>query len=175
VARLDHWGKGHGEFFTALANLKDRYPVVALIIGGGRREAEMRRKAAELGLSGRVHFLGQREDVPDLLAALDIFVLPSHREGVSLALLEAMAVGLPVIVTAVGGLPEVVTHGENGLLIPLKDPEALTEALARLLADPELARRLGDQARRHVAEHFSLDRFGGEINELYAELIKEKF
>ena len=118
VARLDHWGKGHREFFTALAALPDGYPVEALIIGGGRREAEMRRLAAELGLAGRVHFLGQRDDVPDLLSALDLFVLPSHSEGVSLALLEAMAAGLPVIATAVGGLPEVVTDGENGLLIP---------------------------------------------------------
>ena len=103
----------------------------------------MRQLAADLGLAGRVHFLGQRRDIPDLLAALDIFVLPSHSEGVSLALLEAMAAGLPVIATAVGGLPEVVTDGENGLLIPPKDPEALAAALARLLADPDSGQKAG--------------------------------
>lgn len=170
VARLDHWGKGHKEFFTALADLPDRDRVEALIIGGGRREGEMRQLAEEMGLAGRVHFLGQRNDIPDLLAALDIFALPSHSEGVSLALLEAMAAGLPVIATAVGGLPEVVTDGVNGLLIPPKNPEALVQALARLLAEPALAKNLGDNARRHVAENFSLDRLGREINEIYGEL-----
>ncbi len=170
LARLDHWGKGHREFFTALAGLKERYPVEALVIGGGRREEEMRQLAVEMGLTGRVHFLGQRQDIPDLLAALDIFVLPSHSEGVSLALLEAMAAGLPVIAAAVGGLPEVVTDGENGLLIPPKNPEALAAALARVLAEPDLARQLGEAARRQVEEKFSLDRLGREINEIYAEL-----
>ncbi len=175
VARLDHWGKGHKEFFTALSTLKDRYPIEALIIGGGRREGEMRQLAAEMGLAGRVYFLGPRDDVPDLLAALDIFVLPSHSEGVSLALLEAMAAGLPVIATAVGGLPEVVTDGENGLLIPPQDPEALAQALARLLADPDLAKKLGESARRHVVANFSLERLGREINEIYGELVEKKF
>ncbi len=170
VARLDHWGKGHREFFTALAALSDRFPMEALIIGGGRRESEVKQLAAELGLAGRVHFLGQRDDIPDLLAALDIFVLPSHSEGVSLALLEAMAAGLPVIATRVGGLPEVVTDGDNGLLIPAKDPEALSQALERLLADPALAKKLGENARRDVENNYSLDRLGREINEIYGEL-----
>ena len=149
VARLDHWGKGHREFFTALAALQGplsgRGPDHRRRPAGKPRCGSWRR---ELGLAGRVHFLGQRRDIPDLLSALDIFVLPSHSEGVSLALLEAMAAGLPVIATAVGGLPEVVTDGENGLLIPPKDPEALAQALARLLADPALAKKLGENARR---------------------------
>ncbi|MGA9821015.1 MAG: glycosyltransferase, partial [Desulfobaccales bacterium] len=93
VGRLDHWGKGHRELFIALAGLKDRYPLTALIIGGGRREAELRQLAAAMGLGPQVLFLGQRRDIPDLLAAMDILVLPSHSEGVSLALLEAMAAG----------------------------------------------------------------------------------
>lgn len=170
VARLDHWGKGHRELFTALAGLTERYPLEALIIGGGRREAELRQLAAELGLGPRVNFLGQRRDIPDLLAALDILVLPSHSEGVSLALLEAMAAGLPVIATAVGGLPEVVTDEVNGLLIPPRDPEAVARALDRLLADPEFAKRLGEQARAEVEAHYSLERLGREINEIYEEL-----
>lgn len=171
VARLDHWGKGHKEFFTALAGLKERYPLQALIIGGGRREDEVRRLAADLGLKGVANFLGQRRDIPDLLSALDIFVLPSHQEGVSLALLEAMAAGLPVIATAVGGLPEVVRHEESGLLIPPRDPEALARALERLLSEPDLAGRLGAQARRDVEAHYSLERLGREINEIYGELL----
>jgi len=175
VGRLDHWGKGHKELFEAMAGLKERYPVQALIVGGGRREVEMRELAAGLGLAGQAHFLGQRQDVPDLLKAMDIFVLPSYSEGVSLALLEAMAAGLPVIATAVGGLPEVVDHEKTGLLIPPRDPEALAGALARLLGDPAWARQLGENARRHVREHFSLERLGREINEIYQELVTKKF
>jgi glycosyltransferase involved in cell wall biosynthesis len=106
---------------------------------------------------------------------MDIFVLPSHSEGVSLALLEAMAAGLPVIGSRVGGLPEVVADGENGLLIPPRDAGALADALERLLADPAGAQALGDHARRHVREHFTLERLGREINEIYEELVEKKF
>ena len=175
VGRLDHWGKGHKELFTAMAQLRERHPVHALIVGGGRRKDEVRALAAGLGLADAVHFLGQRQDVPDLLNAMDIFVLPSYSEGVSLALLEAMAAGLPVIATAVGGLPEVVTDGETGLLIPPRDAAALARALARLLDDPDGAKALGDRARQHVRAHYSLDRLGREINEIYEELVEEKF
>jgi len=175
VGRLDHWGKGHKELFSAMAQIRERHPVHALIVGGGRREAEVRQLAESLGLGGEVHFLGQRRDVPDLLNAMDIFVLPSYSEGVSLALLEAMAAGLPVIATAVGGLPEVVEHDKTGVLIPPRDAEALAAALERLLADPAWARELGDHARDHVREHFSLDHLGREINEIYEELVEKKF
>jgi glycosyltransferase involved in cell wall biosynthesis len=173
VARLDHWGKGHRELFGAMAQIQERRPVHALIVGGGRRQGEMAEVAAGLGIGGAVHFLGNRRDIPDLLNAMDIFVLPSHSEGVSLALLEAMAAGLPVIASAVGGLPEVIAAGVNGVLIPPRDPGALAAALARLLAEPDLARRLGDQARRDVEAHYSLDRLGREINEIYEELVKK--
>ena len=175
VGRLDHWGKGHKELFTAMAQIRERHPVHALIVGGGRRETEVRQSAASLGLSEVVHFLGPRQDVPDLLNAMNIFVLPSYSEGVSLALLEAMAAGLPVVATAVGGTPEVVVHGENGLLIPPRDAGALAAALERLLSDPAWARQLGAKARTHVREHFSLDRLGREINAIYEELVEKKF
>jgi glycosyltransferase involved in cell wall biosynthesis len=175
VGRLDHWGKGHKELFTAMAQIRARHPVHALMVGGGRRIDEVRQVAASLGLAGQVHFLGQRQDVPDLLNAMDIFVLPSYSEGVSLALLEAMAAGLPVIATAVGGLPEVVTDGQTGLLIPPRDAAALDGALTRLLSDPSLAKQLGENARRYVRKHFSLERLGREINEIYEELVAKKF
>ncbi|MEJ2671694.1 MAG: glycosyltransferase, partial [Deltaproteobacteria bacterium] len=175
VGRLDHWGKGHKELFTALSGLKERYPVQALIVGGGRREAEIQQAAADLGLSGQVHFLGSRVDVPDLLQAMDIFVLPSYSEGLSLSLLEAMAAGLPVIATAVGGNPELVMDGVTGLLIPPKDAEALAAALERVLADPAWAKEMGEKARRQVAENYSVERLGREINGIYEELVEEKF
>ncbi len=134
----------------------------------------MQQLADRLGLSELVHFLGHREDIPDLLGAMDIFVLPSHSEGVSLALLEAMAAGLPVIVSDVGGLPEVVRHGENGLVIPVKDPQALAQALEKLLADPTYAHSLGESARREVKAHYSLERLGRDINEIYQELAEKE-
>jgi len=175
VARLDHWGKGHKELFAAMALLREQSPFHALIVGGGRRQGEMQQLAESLGLSQAVHFLGNRGDIPDLLAAMDIFVLPSQSEGVSLALLEAMAAGLPVIVSKVGGLPEVVRHEENGLLVPVGDAGALAQGLASLLADPAWAQALGEQARRDVETHYSLDRLGREINEIYEELVQKKF
>jgi glycosyltransferase involved in cell wall biosynthesis len=175
VGRLDHWGKGHRELFAAMAQLKDRYPCHALIVGGGRREREVRQFAEGLGLAGEVHFLGQRLDVPDLLQAMEIFVLPSYSEGVSLALLEAMAAGLPVVASAVGGNPEVVTDGETGLLIPPRDAEALAGAMERLLVDPGWAKELGTRARGHVVANYSLARFGREIIAIYDELVGKKF
>ena len=175
VARLDHWGKGHQELLKALALVKDRHPVQALIVGGGRRQQEVARLAQSLGLADAVHFLGTRRDIPDLLGAMDVFVLPSHSEGVSLALLEAMAAGLPVIVSRVGGLPEVVRHEENGLLIPVGDAAALAQSLARVLEAPAWAQSLGDQARQDIRTHYSLDRLGREINAIYEELVEKKF
>jgi glycosyltransferase involved in cell wall biosynthesis len=175
VGRLDHWGKGHKELFSAMAQLQARYPCQALIVGGGRREAEVRQAVESLGLGGQVHFLGSRRDVPDLLQAMDIFVLPSYSEGVSLALLEAMAAGLPVIATEVGGNPEVVTDGATGLLIPPQDADALAQALERLLGDPTWSKELGENARDHVEANYSLERLGREINEIYEKLVEEKF
>jgi glycosyltransferase involved in cell wall biosynthesis len=174
VARLDHWGKGHQELFPALAMVRRYYRVHALVVGGGRIQEEVQRKAEELGLADIVHFFGMRRDIPDLLAAMDIFTIPSHSEGLCRALLEAMAAGLPVIASEVGGMPEVVRHEENGLLIPARDPEALGQAMLRLLADPEWAKALGDKAKAHVREHFSKDRMAKEINEIYDELVEQK-
>ncbi|RJR42404.1 MAG: glycosyltransferase family 1 protein [Deltaproteobacteria bacterium] len=174
VARLDHRAKGHPELIRAMALLKNRLTFHAMMVGGGRRQEEMRDLAGSLGLGDRVHFLGNRRDVPELLGAMDIFVLPSHSEGVSLAVLEAMAAGLPVIVSAVGGLPEIVKHEENGLLIPPKDAEALAGSLARLLENPDLARRLGEKAREHIREKYSLERMAQVVNDAYDELVAKK-
>lgn len=168
VSRLDHWGKGHRELFQALAELQG--PVHCLVIGGGRRQPDMAALVQELSLAPRVSFLGERKDVPDLLGAVDIFVLPSHSEGISRSLLEAMAVGLPVVVSTAGGSPEVVEHEKTGLLVPVRDSAALAQALRRLLADPAWARQLGQAAARQVANRFSLDRVGQELTTLYQAL-----
>ncbi len=174
VSRLDHWGKGHRELFQALAELQAEGPVHCLVIGGGRRQPEMAALVQELGLATRVSFLGQRQDVPDLLGAVDIFVLPSHSEGISRSLLEAMAVGLPVVVSTAGGSPEVVEHERTGLLVPVRDRAALAQALRRLLADPAWAKQLGQAAAHQVANRFSLDRVGQELTGLYQALVQQR-
>ena len=174
VARLDHWAKGHGELFQALAQVHTHYPLRCLVIGGGRRQPEMAAMVQELSLTPWVNFLGHRDDIPDLLASLDIFVLPSHSEGISRSLLEAMASGLPVVVSEAGGSPEVVQHEVNGLLVPVKNVSALAQALIRLLDDPDWAKQLGLAASQRVVDNFSLDRLGQELNEIYLDLIKQK-
>jgi glycosyltransferase involved in cell wall biosynthesis len=175
VARMDNWAKGHLEFFAALNLLRPTHQVHALIIGSGRREAEIRALAQQEGLSKIVHFLGNRADVPSLLNVLDLFVNPSYTEGLSRALLEAMAAGRPVIASRVGGMAEVVRDGENGLLIPPRDPEALAQALARLLSAPTFAKKLGERARQDVQANYSLERQIKELNEIYGELVEKKF
>lgn len=109
--------------------------------------------AKSLGIVDRIIFEGIREDIPDLLQAMDIFVLPSLSEGFPLAAMEAMASGRPVVCSQVGGLAELVSHEETGLLVPPADPACLAEAVLRLLADPAFGRRLADRARVKVTQY----------------------
>ena len=174
VGRLDHWGKGHKELFTAMAHLQDRHPVHALIVGGGRRRPRCGSWRRAWAWPVRCISWASARMSPISCNAMDIFVLPSYSEGVSLALLEAMAAGQPVIATAVGGLPEVVTDGDKRAADPAPGRRRpWPRPWHRLLADPALARQLGENARPHVREHFSLDRLGREINEIYEELVEK--
>jgi glycosyltransferase involved in cell wall biosynthesis len=171
VANLRH-GKGHHDLLAAATQVLPRFPDVALVlVGEGALRAALEARVAHAGLRDRVHFLGQREDVPALLAAAKLFVLPSHEEGFPNALLEAMAHGLPVVATRVGGVPEAVVHGETGLLVPPQDPAALAEALGALLRDPDLAQKMGRAGRERAASQFTLDRMVRETEALYAELL----
>ena len=147
-----HEQKGHAYLLEAAAQVPDATFVLA---GEGSLRAEMERRARELGVAGRCLFLGQRSDVPALLAAADLFVLPSLFEGLPLSVLEAMAAARPVVATAIGGTDEVVTDGLTGLLVPPRDSAALAAAIRRLQADPALARRLGGAGRERVEREFS--------------------
>jgi glycosyltransferase involved in cell wall biosynthesis len=142
-----------------------------VVAGDGPDRGDLERLIAQQGLGGRIHLLGTRDDVPDLLAAAEIFVQSSMSEGLSIALLEAMAAGLPVAATAVGGNPEVVLPGETGLLVPPNDPSALAGAMSQLLGDPELCRRLGRAGAGRVREHFSLDAMARAYAGLYREVL----
>ena len=127
-----------------------------LLVGDGPLRAVLQKQAKDLRLDAFVRFLGMRDDVADLLRSADIFVLPSATEGLPMTVIEAMAAGLPVVVTTVGGVPELVEDGETGLLIPPDCAEPLAEALGRLLKDAELRCHMGKAARRVAVERFEL-------------------
>ena len=164
--------KGHNTLLEAIARLNSGHTQARLVlVGEGESQTFLTDRIKELNLNGFVHMLGKRRDIAELLVNADIFVLPSDWEGVSMALLEAMAAGLPVVATAVGGTPEVVIDGINGLLVPPGDPEALASALTRLLLDPDLRRHIGQAGRQSVVERFNIQHTVQQLQALYENLI----
>ena len=160
--------KGHRYLIDAAPAVIARFPNLhILFVGDGELRDELVALAAERGIRDHIHFLGLRQDVPELLAASDCFVLPSLWEGLPMALIEAMAAGLPVIATSVSGSREVVVDGESGLLIPPADVAALEQAMNRLLADPDLAASLGQAARQRVDRHYGARKQAQEHLDLY--------
>ena len=137
-------------------------------------EGELRREVEELGLSQSVRFLGWRDDVPEILACVDLFVLASLWEGLPYTLLEAMAAGLPVVATDVGGCREVVLDGETGLLVPPRAPEALAQAIMMLLSERNLLQGMAEKGRERVAEHFSIEAMIEKTEAVYDALIEFK-
>jgi sugar transferase (PEP-CTERM/EpsH1 system associated) len=138
-----------------------------LLVGSGPERTALEEQARSLGLADAARFLGERGDVPRLLAASDLFALSSLSEGVSMALLEAMAAGLPVAATEAGGTPEVVVPGHTGLLVPPGDPEALANALVILLKDPARAREMGRAGATWVQAEFSFEAMARAYARLY--------
>jgi sugar transferase (PEP-CTERM/EpsH1 system associated) len=155
----------------AARHVADTTPAFRLeIAGDGPCRDELHRLTAELKLMENVRFLGEISDVPALLGRARLFVLPSQTEGVSLTILEAMARGLPVVATRVGGNPEVVADGASGLLVPSGDALALAQAIGNIHGDPETGRRLGLAGRRRAEEHFDVRRMVKRYEALYEEL-----
>lgn len=167
VGRLSQ-EKDYATLLRALAALEGPR---LFLVGHGPARRELEGLAGELGLGRRVVFLGERSDVPRLLAACDLFALSSLTEGISMALLEAMAVGLPVAATAVGGTPELVIPDETGLLVPSSNPAALARAMGALLNDPQRAKDLGEAGARRVAQRFSLEAMAGAYARLYRKAL----
>jgi glycosyltransferase involved in cell wall biosynthesis len=169
VGRLDQH-KGAGDLLRALPTLIKRYPkLTAVLLGDGPLRTELTSLAVELGVSAHVRLPGVADPTPFLHAA-DVFVLPTLGEGMSNALLEAMAAGLPCVTTRVPGNIEVVTHGETGLLAEPGEPEELQGAVARVLDDPNLGLRMGQEARRRVRAVYSVDRMVSAYRNLFARL-----
>jgi glycosyltransferase involved in cell wall biosynthesis len=153
----------------AMALVMARDPSIRLeIAGDGPCREELVRLAQELGLGGTVRFLGEVRDVPALLRRASVFILPSRSEGISLTLLEAMAAGVPVIATRVGGNPEVVVDGQTGLLVPAQSPNDLADALLRIRGNNEDAQLLGRAGRRRVESHFDIRTMVAHYERLYA-------
>ena len=169
IARLSP-EKDVANFLEAAALVAPRLPEARFIIAGdGDLLPTLRWQSRLLGLNGRADFLGRRDDIPALLAASDLLCLPSREEGLSLALLEAMAAGLPVVATRVGGSPEAIVEGETGLLVPPRDPAALAAVLEAVLGNPQWAATMGRAGRVRAAECFSLEQMLRETAALYAE------
>ena len=160
--------KGIDVLLDALARLER--PPVLWVAGDGPVRAELEAQAQRLRLDG-VSFLGRRADKADLLAACDLFVLPSRLEGLGVAALEAMAAGRALVASRVGGLGEAVVHGKTGLLVPPEDPVALSEAIATLVADPAARAAFGAAGRERVLERYHPDRMVDAYVDLYRDLL----
>ena len=172
--------KGVEYFLEAAAELAPRHPRVRFLVVGDSADAgtgssayrrALERRTEDLGLARRVVFTGFRKDVPAIARELAVSVLTSFVEGLSNVLLESMAAGVPVVATAVSGNPELIQDGENGLLVPAGDAPALARAVDRILADPQLARRLGQAGRQRVERDFTLERLTRDTERLYADVL----
>jgi glycosyltransferase involved in cell wall biosynthesis len=167
--------KGHRYLIGAVRPVLSRFPQVHfLLIGNGDLRTELEEQAAHLGVVGHVHFLGTRKDVADLLAAADLFVLPSLWEGLPMALLEAMAAAKPIVATAAVGTDGTVIPGQTGLIVPPGDSQALAEGISRLLREPARAQAMGQAARKHVEGTFSAEQNAAEHMGLYRRLLKSE-
>jgi glycosyltransferase involved in cell wall biosynthesis len=168
-ARLDAQ-KGHRVLFEAIPQIPD---ATFLLAGEGPERESLEALAAQLGFADRVRFLGRREDVPQLLAAADVFVLPSLYEGSSLAVLEAMAAGIPIVSSAIGGTDELIEDGRSGLLVAPGDAAGLAAALRQVLGDPELRQGLATAARERVEAGLTREAMASRVTGIYRELLGE--
>ena len=166
--------KGHGELLAATRRVLEAEPGARLVlVGDGELRDALEAQAKELDIGHAVTFTGFRSDVPRWLGLFDVFVMPSHLEGLCTSVLDALAMRRPVVATRVGGLPEIVSDGETGLLVPPRAPEALAEAVVRLLRDRALGRRLGEAGRRKVEQEFSAESMIEGTLRVYHEVLNE--
>lgn len=163
--------KGHRHLIEAAKLVITARPETRfLLVGDGELLRELRSLAANLGIGDHVHFAGWRPDVPEILSTVDIFVFPSLNEGMGKAVVEAMALGKPVIASRIGGIIDIVQDGENGLLVPPADAESLNGCIRTLMADPEKRRRMGT-AGKLASGRYSSDEMIGKIDALYRHFL----
>lgn len=165
--------KGSFDLLRAWPAVRAAHPQWALKIGGNGESASLLQAAADAGVAGSVHYLGwvAGDQKHSLVAGAGVFALPSYNEGLPVSVLEAMACGVPVVCTPVGGVPDIVTDGQEGLLVPVGDTQALAEALTRLASQPDLRRAMGQAGRRRVLAHNAVPIVVGQWLSLYRELL----
>src|SRR5262249_32539227 len=170
--------KGIGELLAAARTVRARWPGARFLLVGmldlEKPDHVTPQVAERLGLGDACVFTGMRQDMPELYRAMDVFALPSYREGFPRAPMEAAAMRLPCVVTDVRGCRQAVAHGRNGLLVPVGDAGALAEALLALLGDPELARRLGEEGWRRAVAEFDERRVSAQVLAEYERLLEAK-
>lgn len=160
--------KGIADMVDALPAVVPSHPSTRyVVVGHGSQRPTLERIVASLGLEDRVLFTGARSDIPQLLAAADVFVLPSHTEALPTVLIEAMAAGLPVVATEVGGIPEMVDRGVSALLVPPHSPAMLADAVGRLFSSPIQSSAMGRAGRRIASDRFDLDRQAARLVDEY--------
>jgi glycosyltransferase involved in cell wall biosynthesis len=171
VARL-HPVKGHIYLLEAAALAARKIPGLrVMIVGTGPDRPGLEEAASRLGINRNIIFTGFRKDIPEVISSLNCLVLPSLSEGLSLTVMEGMAMKKPVIATAVGGTPEIITPGQDGLLVPPADVPALAEAIVRVVSDPEPARKMAEEARRTIEERFTAGLMAEKTAGLYRNLL----
>ncbi len=183
TSRLYRW-KGHHDLLDALAIVKQEIPDVRLAIigeddprahpGGGSYRAELESQARRLNLENQVIFTGFRTDIPDLLAAFDVFAMPTWEEPCAVAFLEAMAMGKPVVAWDSGGTPELVVNGRTGFVVEPRSIPALADSLIRLLRDADLRRRIGQEGRRRVEQVLTPARMCESMSAIYREILSRR-
>jgi glycosyltransferase involved in cell wall biosynthesis len=167
--------KGHGFLVEAIALITDEVPdLKLLLVGDGPLRPQIEKAIADQGLEDHILLLGQRDDVPEILAGLDFTVLSSLSEGMPVSIMEAMVAHLPVVATDVGGISEIVVDGETGLLVEPENPRQLAAAMMRLLVNPQRRAEMGEMAYRRVAEVFAIGRTVESYEKLYAELYRKR-
>jgi glycosyltransferase involved in cell wall biosynthesis len=167
--------KNHSLFIRVAGHIAAARPdVFFVIVGDGELRADLERLAEEAGLSQRTFFTGWRNDMPAVYASLDVVALSSLSEGTPVTLIEAMASGKPVIATSVGGIPDLVSSGENGFLVDPDDELAFARRIITLLDDTGMAQKMGEEGRRRALQSYSMERLIGDVSGLYMSLLKRK-
>jgi glycosyltransferase involved in cell wall biosynthesis len=163
--------KGIGDLLMAAQALNRQSDYYFVLAGEGPDLEKFRQVTQDTGLANRVCFLGYRDDIPALLQCADIFVLPSHSEGMPMTVLEAMAAGKPIVATRVGGIPELIEHDVSGVLVEPRQPEVLTKALYQLAQDPVRRQQLGQAAQKRVAAQFTETEMVRKLMLVYQQLL----
>ena len=162
------------KYLIEAANILRNFNLRYRFIGDGEEMIALKQQVAKMKLDNRIEFLGYRSDIPEQLTTLDIYVQPSIYEGMPNSVLEAMASGLPVIATNVGGTPEVVIDNQTGFLIPPKDPSAIAEKIMYIIEHPNLVKQIGQNARAYIEKTFSVDSMVKKTDDLFETAIREK-